>query len=245
MHLVNHSENIVEVQKLSFSYGGYEVLHDISLTVHRGDYLALVGGNGSGKTTLLKLILGLLKAPKGSIKLFGQDNTSFTDWAKIGYVPQKVTSFDANFPATVEEVVRMGRYGKRGLFHNITAEDKGKANEALERVGMRRFHRALIGDLSGGQQQRVFMARALAGEPEILFLDEPTVGVEAEVKRDFYELLQKLNTELGLTIVLITHDLESVAHEAMHVACIDHTLHYHESVDAFFTSAGQVMHPKP
>lgn len=244
MHTVTHQENIVEVQNLSFSYGEHEVLHDINLAVHRGDYLAVVGGNGSGKTTLLKLVLGLLSPTRGTIKLFGADRATFKNWSKIGYVPQKVTSFDASFPASVEEAVRMGRYGRRGLFQRITLEDKEQACKALEQVGMLHLRDALIGDLSGGEQQRVFIARALAGEPDIIFLDEPTVGVEAAVMREFYALLQKLNNELGLTVVLITHDLESVAHEAMHVACIDRTLHYHDSVEAFAASAQQLMHPR-
>lgn len=242
MRAVDHAENIVEADAVSFSYGGRRVLEGASLAVHRGDYLALVGGNGSGKTTLLKIMLGLLKPERGSVRLFGQDIGAFRDWRKIGYVPQKATAFDANFPATVEEVVLMGRYGQRGLFRRMTAEDKKKAAEAIRLVGMERYGSALIGDLSGGQEQRVFIARALAGEPEVLFLDEPTVGVEQGVRAEFYALLRKLNEELGLTIVLVTHDIESVAHEAMHVACLDRKIFFHESVDEYF-AATHAAHP--
>ncbi len=175
MRTVNHGENIIEVQNVSFSYNGHEVLKDINLAIHRGDYLGLVGGNGSGKTTLIKIILGLLKPTSGTIKLFGKNITDFKDWSKIGYVPQKATSFDVNFPATVREVVLMGRYGRRGLFHRVAQEDRDRAREALEQVEMWQHRDRLIGDLSGGQQQRVFIARALATEPEVIFLDEPTV----------------------------------------------------------------------
>ncbi len=243
MHTVNHSENIIEITNISFSYGGHDVLKDVNLHVHRGDYLGLVGGNGSGKTTLLKLILGLLTPKSGTIKLFGQDVRSFKDWSKVGYVPQKATAIDANFPATVEEVVLMGRYGKRGLFHRVTSEDREKAIEAIRRVDMLRYRDTLIGDLSGGEQQRVFIARALAGEPEVLFLDEPTVGVAERIKSDFYALLQKLNKELQLTIVLITHDIESMAHQAMHIACLDHTIFFHDSVDKYFAETHHLIHP--
>lgn len=245
MHSVNHAENIVEIQNVSFSYNGQEVLNDIKLDIHRGDYLGLVGGNGAGKTTLLKLILGLLTPKSGTIRLFGQDVRSFKDWSKVGYVPQKATAFDANFPATVEEVVLMGRYGRRGLFRRITAEDREKALEAIRQVDMLRYRNTLIGDLSGGEQQRVFIARALAGEPEVIFLDEPTVGVEQNIKNEFYALLRKLNKELELTIVLITHDVESMAHEAMHIACIDHTIFFHDSVDKYFKDTHNVIHPHP
>ncbi len=243
MQTVNHSKNIVETNGVSFSYGGNEVLKDITLNIHKGDYLGIVGGNGAGKTTLLKIMLGLLAPTTGSVKLFGQDIREFKEWYRIGYVPQKATSFDVGFPATVQEVVAMGRFGRRGLFHRITEDDRKKTRQALEYVEMWRLHDRLIGNLSGGEQQRVFIARALAAEPEIVLLDEPTVGVAEEIKKDFYALLRKLNQELDLTVVLVTHDIESVAHEAMHVACIDCTVFFHESVDGFLESTQVVEHP--
>lgn len=243
MHTVNHNENIIEIKDLSFAYDTTDVLKDITLSIHRGDYLAIVGGNGAGKTTLLKIILGLLPIKKGAVTLFGKDITDFKEWSKIGYVPQKANHFDPNFPATVREVVLMGRYGRRGLLHRITAVDYTETQNALEQVEMWEYRDRLIGDLSGGQQQRVFIARALAGKPEVLFLDEPTVGIEALIKKEFYALLRTLNTELDLTVVLITHDIESMAHEAMHVACIDRTIFYHESVDKYFKKSHMLSHP--
>ena len=244
MH-VDRSDTIVDVQDVSFSYGEHEVLSHINLSIHRGNYLGVVGGNGSGKTTLIKIILGLLKPTSGNITLFGINAENFRNWPKIGYVPQKATYFDANFPATVEEVVLMGRYGKRGLFRRMIEEDWEQAKKALERVGMWQYRHRLIGDLSSGQQQRIFIARALAGEPEIIFLDEPTVGVEKGVKDEFYALLRKLNHDLQLTVVLVTHDIESMAHEAMRVACIDCTLFFHDSVDQYFKDTHKIVHPHP
>lgn len=240
---VTHTENIIEVKNISFSYGQNEVLTDINLTVHKGDYLGLVGGNGSGKTTLLKIILGLLKPTSGSVRLFNQDQSQFKDWPKIGYVPQQATNFDEAFPATVEEVVLMGRYGRLGLLRGIGKKDYEKTKEALTHVDMLEFKDRLIGDLSGGQQQRVFIARALVCDPEVVFLDEPTVGVEKTIRDDFYALLQKLNKELGLTVVLVTHDLENIAHEAMHVACLDCTLFFHNSAKEYLKSQEHISHP--
>jgi zinc transport system ATP-binding protein len=240
---VDHHENCIEVKNVSFSYGATEVLKDINLVVHRGDYLALVGGNGSGKTTLLKIILGLLSPASGSVRLFGKDVKDFKEWSKIGYVPQKVTSFDANFPATAREVALMGRYGRRGLFHSTTMADREKSEQALKQVGMWEYRDRLIGDLSGGQQQRVFIARALATEPEVIFLDEPTVGVEQSVRGDFYALLRRLNEEFHLTVVLVTHDIETIAHEAMHIACIDRTIFFHDSADKYFAQSHKLVHP--
>ena len=192
MRQVNHTHTIIELDKVSFAYTTEEVVKDVTLQIHKGDYVGLIGPNGGGKSTLLKLMLGVLKPTKGTVKLFGQDIRHFKDWAKIGYVPQK-TYFDINFPVTVEEVVAMGRYGKRGLFHFPTREDSEKVKQALEQVEMYQFRKRQIGDLSGGQQQRVFIARALVVEPEVIFLDEPTVGVDVKTQQQFYELLRKLN----------------------------------------------------
>jgi zinc transport system ATP-binding protein len=233
MHPVNEAKNIIEVKGISFSYGNDEVLHDITFDIHQGDYLGVVGPNGSGKTTLLKIMLGLLKPSKGSIRLFGNDLKDFKEWSRIGYVPQKATNFDANFPANVWEVVLMGRYARRGLFRNPTAADRREARVALEQVGIWDQRNRLIGDLSGGQQQRVFIARALAGKPEVIFLDEPTTGVDEKTQNEFYALLSKLNKKMDLTLVLISHDIAMITREAMHIACIDRTLVCHTSPEEY------------
>ncbi|MBI2112963.1 MAG: metal ABC transporter ATP-binding protein [Candidatus Wildermuthbacteria bacterium] len=225
MHPVNHQENILEIQNVSFSYSkGTEAVRNITLSVHRGDYVGLIGPNGSGKTTLLKLMLGLLKPSQGSIKLFGQDIQQFREWFKIGYVPQKTAQFDAQFPLTVQEVVAMGTIAKRGLFRFPTKEDAQIVSQSLKQVEMQEFKNTLVGKLSGGQQQRVFIARALATHPEIIVLDEPTVGVDEETQGQFYALLQKLNKDLHLTLILVSHDLEVVASHVSEIAIINRDL---------------------
>lgn len=227
MRQLNHAENIIELEHISFAYSGEEVLHDISLHLHRGDFLGVIGPNGGGKTTLLKIMLGLLTPSHGTVRLFGQPLKEFRDWKKIGYVPQKATNFDKSFPATVREVVSMGRYAQRGLVHFLTREDYAAVDQALEQVEMGQYRNRLIGDLSGGQQQRVFIARALASQPEVILLDEPTVGVDVQTQEEFYALLQKLNSDLALTLVLVSHDIDVVAHEATEIASINRTLIYH------------------
>lgn len=224
---VDHSKNIIEVDKVSFKYDRHLVLKDISLNIHQGDYLGVIGPNGSGKTTLLRVMLGLLKPSSGTVKLFGTKLEEFRDWWKLGYVPQKAINFDPLFPATVDEVAMMGRYGKKGLGRRITKEDKIKTEKSLEQVEMLELRKKLIGELSGGQQQRVFIARALAGEPEIIFLDEPTVGIDLKTQEQFYGLLKKLNQDLNLTLVLVSHDIDVVANEATELACINQSLVYH------------------
>lgn len=222
MASIDHTQNIIELNDVSFSYDGKnDIVKDISFSIHKGDYLGVIGPNGGGKTTLLKIMLGLLKPTRGTVRLFGTDIRKFKDWSRIGYVAQKATNFDTKFPVTVEEVVIMGSYARRGLFHASTAEDLQRVHEALSQVEMLEYTDNRIGDLSGGQQQRVFIARALVSRPDVLFLDEPTVGVDAVTQEQFYLLLKRLNTEFDLTLVLVSHELDVVAHQATEIACIN------------------------
>jgi zinc transport system ATP-binding protein len=237
MPKIDHNKNIIEVKNVSFAYGAEEVLSHISINVHQGDYLGFVGPNGAGKTTLMKIILGLLPPKTGSIKLFGRDIRDFKDWQKISYVPQGVNNFDDNFPATVSEIVLMGRIGRKGLFRGLNSADKKIAGQAIAQVEMSEYKNSLIGNLSGGQKQRVFIARALASEPEVIFLDEPTAGVDHKSQNEFFALLKRINSEFGVTLVLITHDVERVLQEAMHIACIDRTLVCHSSPEEFLSES--------
>lgn len=236
MQQLNHTNTILSLENICFSYTKDEVIKDVTLQIHKGDYVGIVGPNGGGKTTLLKLMLGLVKPNDGHISLFDTDINTFKDWPKIGYVPQK-TQVETNFPVTVEEVVAMGRYGKRGLFHFPTSGDKAKTHQALQQVDMLAFKNRQISDLSGGQQQRVFIARALASEPEIIFLDEPTVGVDVPTQKQFYQLLRKLNREMQLTLVLVSHELDVVAHEATELVYINRTLEYYGDPNEFIKGA--------
>ncbi len=236
MQQLDHTNTIIELENVCFGYTNEEVIKDVSLAIHKGDYVGIVGPNGGGKTTLLKLMLGLLKPNDGKISLFKTEIPYFKQWARIGYVPQK-TSFATNFPVTVEEVVAMGRYGKRGLFHFPTKDDKAKTHHALKQVDMLEYKDRQISELSGGQQQRVFIARALASEPEVIFLDEPTVGVDIKTQKQFYQLLRKLNKELNLTLVLVSHELDVVAHEATELVYINRTLEYYGDPNEFLKGA--------
>lgn len=224
---VDHTKNIIELHHISFSYEkGEKILNNINLNIHQGDYLGIIGPNGGGKTTLLKIMLGLLTPDEGSIKIFDTDLANFKDWYKIGYVAQKVVDFDQSFPLTVEEVVAMGRYGKKGLLKILDQKDLKLIEEALREVDMWEFRKKMIGDLSGGQQQRVFIARALASSPEIIFLDEPTAGVDEQTQKNFYSLLKKLNIDRNLTLVLVSHDINIIVHETTELACVNKTLIY-------------------
>ncbi|WP_243290578.1 metal ABC transporter ATP-binding protein [Bacillus sp. FJAT-47783] len=218
---------VIDIRNLSFQYDQRIVLENINLTVEKGAFLGLVGPNGSGKSTLLKCILGLLKPQKGNIQLFGQDIQKFKEWSRIGFVSQKANSFNSGFPATVFEVVASGLTAKIGLFKFFTRSYHPKVFDALKAVKMEQFANRNIGELSGGQQQRVFIARALVSNPDVLILDEPTVGIDADTVQSFYELLEKLNKELNITLILVTHDTGTVTDKVTHVACLNKSLHFH------------------
>ena len=157
----------------------------------------------------------------------------FKDWEKIGFVSQKANSFNTGFPATVFEVVQSGLTKKIGLFKFQSKEDKQKVKKRIESVGMLAYQNRNIGELSGGQQQRVFIARSLVVEPELLILDEPTVGVDAENVHQFYEMLGDLNKKLGITLILVTHDIGTVTDKVTHVACLNKNLHFHGNTEEY------------
>jgi zinc transport system ATP-binding protein len=217
---------VIEIRDLSFAFNGTPVLQAVDLVVREGDFLAMIGPNGGGKTTLLKLMLGLLAPAEGSVRVFGR--LPHTVSHRIGYVPQDV-NVNTRFPISVLDAVLMGRLrpGRRLLRH--TAADRTRAAEMLARVDMADFRDRRIGELSGGQRQRVMVARALAGDPEILFLDEPTAGIDAKGQGEFYRLLKELNR--SLTIIVVSHDLMVVSGHADSVACVNQRLHYHDKAE--------------
>jgi zinc transport system ATP-binding protein len=198
---------IVEVENLNYKINNITILKNISFSISRGDYIAVVGPNGGGKSTLINTILGLKKGWNGKIKLFGKELAEFKDWQKIGFVPQRVIEVDAKFPITVLETIKLGRMKKFKRFWQSNKDDFQIIDEVMESLKISDLKDKLIGELSGGQKQRVMIARALVSEPELLFLDEPNTGVDAKTQRDFYKILQNLNRKKSLTIIFITHDI--------------------------------------
>jgi len=214
--------SVIKICDLDFSYGGPTILENIQLDIEEKEFVGMIGPNGSGKTTLLKIILGLLKPDKGSVKVLGKPPHQSVK--EIGYMPQ-FTPFSRNFPITVEEAVLMGRLGKTskiGLFRKLDKELAAKSMEAVEVINLRKRP---IGSLSGGQLQRVLIARALTCNPEIMILDEPTANVDMKVEKDIFDLLKKLNEKI--TIIVVTHDIGFISQYITKVACINRTLICH------------------
>lgn len=228
----------VEVNDVTFAYDDTEVLSNVSFGVEEGGYHALVGPNGAGKSTLLKIALGKLTPDSGEARIFGEPVQTFNDGARVGYVSQNEPEGVARMPVSVREVVRMGRVPRAGL-SRLSGEDEEHVVKALERAGIEDIAERQVGSLSGGQRQRVYIARALAGEPDLLALDEPTVGVDAEARGGFYSLLERLNED-GITVLLIEHDIEKVTEEADTLTCVNRTVHYDDDADGFLGSEGFV-----
>ncbi len=225
--MLNKQENnsqtpVVSVTDISFAYDRLLVLEDINLTIHKSDFLGIIGPNGGGKTTLVKLILGLLKPQKGTISVLGILPVKAR--SRVAYVPQHAPE-DRDFPITVWEVALQGRLQSSGWGYRYTREDRQRAADELQRVEMWKFRKRPVSALSGGQRQRVFLARALCRDPEILFLDEPTVGIDSRAQENIYDLLQKLNQRM--TIVIITHDIGVISQYVRSVACVNRVLIAH------------------
>ena len=199
-----------ELDSVSFAYArGGTVLRDVDLRVEPGEFVAVAGPNGGGKTTLLRLILGLESPSSGSVRLFGEPAESFSRRTSLGYLAQRA-QLQVDAPVTVREVVAAGRLSAGRLLGRLRADDRSHIHEAIERVGLAERADLELRRLSGGQQQRAFIAKALAGEPSLLALDEPTTGVDAESQEALGELLAHLNDELGVTILYVSHEFGAV-----------------------------------
>ena len=229
--------DVLATEGLTFQYNSTEILADISFRLQAGDYLGLVGPNGSGKTTLIKLILGLLQPSKGEIVLFGSNLTDFKDWRKVGYLPQKINSFNPHFPATVREIVSLGLLSTKRVPRRIKRNDDMAINNALELVDIIDIKTELIGELSGGQQQRVLIAKALVSEPELLILDEPTTALDPEAREKFFGTLKDLNENRKVTIIIITHDIGTIGKYASRLLYLDKRLIFYGGFDDFCTSS--------
>lgn len=204
--MIHHVENpVLELHDITVTYHKKPVLWDIDLTLPAGSIIGVIGPNGAGKSTLIKAMMGLVPLSSGHVKIFDQDLDKVR--SKVSYVPQK-ESVDWDFPASALDVVLMGRYGKLGLFTRPRKADREVAMECLRQVDMNEYANRQISQLSGGQQQRVFLARALAQEADLYFMDEPFAGVDAATEKAIVNLMKTMSKQ-GKTVVVVHHDLQS------------------------------------
>ncbi len=212
------TEPVVELRDVVVEYpGGIRAVDGVSLRVSRKEFLGLLGPNGAGKSTLVSLILGLQRPTRGTVRLFGQA-VHPGSLRRVGYVPQRPQPAYPDFPATVLETVLLGRAARARPFRSLRGRDREKATEVLRLLDIEDLRNRRIGQLSGGQTQRVFVAKGLVADPDLLILDEPTSGMDAPSRREFYALLARLNRDLGITIILTSHDVHSVTRLASRIA---------------------------
>ncbi|ANS74181.1 zinc ABC transporter ATP-binding protein [Paenibacillus yonginensis] len=197
------------MRNVVFGYGNEPVVENISLDIMAGEFLGITGPNGAAKSTILKLLLGLLKPWSGTVQL----HPEVLEEGKlvIGYVPQQVASFNSGFPSKVIELVRSGCYSRLGLFRRFSSEQEAIVEKSLKQVGMWEHRDARIGELSGGQKQRICIARALAQQPNVLILDEPTTGMDLQSRIGFYELMKHYVKVHRLTVIMVTHGLDEMS----------------------------------
>jgi zinc transport system ATP-binding protein len=213
----------IVVDKVFYGYGGRPAVEDASFSIGEGEFLGIIGPNGGGKTTLLRLMLGLLRPDSGQIRLFGEPPHKTR--GKVGYIPQE-TNLNKSFPVTVTDIVLMGLSGARGLGRRFTFSDRRKADIMMERLGLSDVKNRPVAELSGGQRQKALLARAMVGDPEMLFLDEPTASVDKTGEDEIYNHLHLLN-KTGVTVVLVTHNIGILSQHVKSVACINRQLYFH------------------
>ena len=218
---------VIRVRDLSFGYNGQDVLSNISFDVAQGDYLGVVGPNGSGKSTLMKSILGILRPRQGDILLFGEAQSQFRQWHRIGYLPQRLGALSTGFPGTVQEIVRMGR----------TDSPAQKMRDTLEMLGIAHLAGRMIGELSYGEQQRALLARALVHEPDLLIFDEPTTALDPATRDIFYSLTREINRSHGTSVILVTHDIGTIGQFARTLLYLDKTVVFSGTFVDFCASA--------
>jgi zinc transport system ATP-binding protein len=207
---MGHGAALLEADDISFAYGPDVVLEQVTLHVHAGEFVALVGPNGSGKSTLLRVMLGLLPPGAGHVSLFGTPPRRLRERWRLGYVPQR-PALARDLPATVEEVVTAGRLARTGWWRRLSAGDRDHVVHAMESVELLDLRNRPVSELSGGQQQRAFIAKAFASGPELLILDEPVAGVDADSQRRFRDSLVHMVREHGAAVLLVSHELGAVA----------------------------------
>lgn len=223
--MIADKESFLKVSGLSYVANGNPILSNISFEISCGDYVGIIGPNGGGKTTLLRLILGLEQPTAGTISIHGLSTGLSHQRAKIGYVPQRISSGTARFPASVREVVSTGCTQRAEYLTNQGR--KAIVDASLSRLSIGHLANRIISDLSGGERQKVYIARALCAGATALILDEPTVGIDAPATEGFYALLAELNGKEGMTIILVSHDIDVVAREARSVLCVNGQLICH------------------
>ncbi len=229
-------QSIIEAKSIFIKYDKNTVIENISFLIEKGDFIGLAGPNGAGKTTLIKAMLGLIPLTSGEFYIFNQKQKKFSDFSKIGYLPQKNSGVNILFPASVGEVVLLGLLAKKKKFKIVTQKDKKTVDEILEKLQIDNLRNKMFSELSGGQQQKVLLARALVSRPELLIFDEPSTALDPESRNYFFNFIQELNKKDGVSVILITHDTGYIGEYANKLMYVDKKLIYFGKMNNFCDS---------
>ncbi|HDS11737.1 MAG TPA: metal ABC transporter ATP-binding protein [Candidatus Wirthbacteria bacterium] len=225
--------HLIEVENLGVRYGSQFVVEGVSFTLSSGDFVGLAGPNGAGKSTLVRAMLGLLPLNTGQVVLFGQPLQDFDQYSQIGYLPQKRDFLGAQFPATVREIISLGLLSSKKFPKHLSQSDQSQVREIIRELELTAFEHKLFRELSGGQQQRVLLARALIHKPEVLIFDEPSTALDPQSRESFFNLLTRLNQDLQVAIILITHDTGDIGRFAKKLLYLDRQQIYFGGFDEF------------
>ncbi len=204
-------KTLISLWNVTYSTDGITILEDIHFEIKEGCYLGIIGPNGAGKTTLLKLILGILKPTVGEIKIKGLSPEEYLKKQPIGYLPQRISQSLFEMPITIEELIRSG----------IFSPSEDTVKWALDLFNIYPLRKKSLRELSGGERQKAFLARALIAKPKILLLDEPTTGIDPQARDELLEILERLNSEYGISLLVVTHDIATFAHESKCILCLN------------------------
>ncbi len=226
---------VIAADQLSARYNSVDVLQEITFEAVAGDYIGVAGPNGAGKTTLIKALLGLVDISGGSVRLFGEQLPAFSQWHKVGYLPQRA-GFSPLFPASVKEIVGLGLLAQKRTPKRLGPADAARIDEAMDLLDIGSLRKKLMGELSGGQQQRVLLARALVSKPEVLFLDEPTAALDPQIRDSFFDTIRGLNRDAHVTVLLVTHDLGQIGQQASKLLYVDKRIVFYGKFSDFCRS---------
>ncbi len=226
------SDVIVRFETVNTNYGFTKALDNASFTIREQDYVVVAGPNGSGKSTLVRALLGIMPHT-GQIELFGQPLGKFSHWHRVGYVPQKMYSFNPLFPASVEEIIKLGLLAQKHLPKRFTADDRKMVGDIMQEMDILDLRHKSVQELSGGQQQKVFIARALISTPELLVMDEPTSSLDGKARANLFALLRHMNRAHGVTIIFISHDLSDLGDDATKLLYLENKVVYDGSLKDF------------
>jgi len=242
VNMCAHTMKAILAHNISVHLGGKCIVENVSFSVNQGEFVCITGPNGAGKTTMLKALLDLVSYSSGEIFFFGDSLASAVHEHKIGYLPQKNATINQLFPATAEEVIISSLVSAKDFPKQVTKKERQLSDRAFQMLEIERLKQILFSELSGGQQQKVLLARALAHDPKLLIMDEPSTALDPESREEFFSLVKTLNIQKGTAVLIVTHDMDYVGRYANTLLVLDRTVRYFGNAEAYLVKHNMTHH---